>query len=293
MNTLTLDGKYEVMQQCDDCMKIILRMVNKQFNKIIACKEKKRLIHEIAKKGYYELMQWSRKNNYEWDTITCAYAALSGNFEMLKWMKEQGCDWDAKTTSCAALRGDKKILKWAKEHGCDCNPSIVGLGAYVGNIKIIKWAEKNGIKIEQSTFSYMTQYCIDPQIYRWGKLKNCNWNSNLMSNAALGGHKEILKWGIKNGYSIKNEAYSNAALGGYLDILKWLHEKVTGDYINLETCKNAALEGHLDILKWIGMPKIYAVCENKFHSTICKMALDNNQLETYKWCHSKGCGWKK
>ena len=45
---------------------------------------------------------------------------------------------------------------------------------------------------------------------------------------------------------------SQAALGGHLEVLKWAREN--GCEWDSDTCSNAAIEGHLEVLNW--------ACEN-------------------------------
>ena len=41
------------------------------------------------------MLQWARENGWEWNTLTCAWAARRGRLETLQWARENGCPWNS------------------------------------------------------------------------------------------------------------------------------------------------------------------------------------------------------
>jgi hypothetical protein len=132
--------------------------------------------------------------------------------------------------------------------------------AYGGNLKLLKW-------------------CISRQWNRWQNNWKCdNW---ICTNAAKGGHLEVLKWAWENGCAWNRDTCAYAAKGGYLEVLKWLREK--GCDWDSDTCIYAASNGYLEVLKWARENG----CE--WHSHVCAFAALNGHLEVLKWARENGC----
>ena len=52
----------------------------------------------------------------------------------------------------------------------------------------------------------------------------CAWDEGTCSEAARGGHLDVLKWARENGCNWNRYTCNDAARGGYLEILKWARE---------------------------------------------------------------------
>lgn len=71
-----------------------------------------------------------------------------------------------------------------------------------------------------------------------------------MSDAAEGGHIEVLKWAKDNGCDFTNTYLcEHASKGGHLESLKWLRDTV-GCFWDEMSCAEAARNGH-EVLQWI------------------------------------------
>lgn len=56
-------------------------------------------------------------NGYEWDDLSCSYAALHNHLHVLKWLRENGCPWNKWTSASAARGGNLEMLQWLRENG--------------------------------------------------------------------------------------------------------------------------------------------------------------------------------
>ena len=79
---------------------------------------------------------------------------------------------------------------------------------------------------------------------------------------------------------------SEAAAGGHLDVLKWLRNE--GCPWDEWTCSAAANVGHLEVLKWLRK-------ENDppcpWDEWTCSNAAEYGHLEVLKWLRNEGCPW--
>jgi hypothetical protein len=128
---------------------------------------------------------------------------------------------------------------------------------------------------------------------RWGQLSaiqrarsaGCRWNSHLCSEAAEGGHLELLQWVRSQPDPCPWDEHTcrNAAGDGQLEVLQWAHEN--GCPWDAHTCARAAWGGHLDVLQWLrsqGCP---------WDEWTCKAAAQDGHLAVLQWARSQGCPW--
>ena len=78
--------------------------------------------------------------------------------------------------------------------------------------------------------------------------KNVIGTQSTCSEAARGGHLDVLKWARQAGCEWDADTCSEAARGGHLDVLKWARQ--AGCEWDADTCSDAARGGHLDVLKY-------------------------------------------
>lgn len=157
-----------------------------------------------AESGQYDVLNFLRKNGFEWDSWTCAGAARGGHLEVLKWLRAEGCEWDGNVYLKAAEAGHLDIIKWAYENGlsrqehCD----MCGYAAKGGHLAVLQWAHANG--------------------FPWGRFA--------MWWAAYYNQLEILKWVHANG-CVCNETRSNRLRFGYgmkisREVIQWVEENL-------------------------------------------------------------------
>jgi hypothetical protein len=241
-------------------------VIQKQIPRTLEC-------HQIASKGYLNVLKWAVDSGYPVDNSqVCSEAALHGHFEVLEWVCSEGYLWDSQTTTNATKGGHFHILKWTVERGCpvDCNTSLVA--AEFGHLEILKWIE------QQRKFRCHPSY-----------------GSEL---AATNGHIHIIQYlGQNNGIDYTWRTYQVAALKGYENIIKFLIKtdrtlsKIipnANDHHNEEmacVCSGAARGGHLNILQLLRETGFY------WDNRTCLLATKNDHLHILKWARANGCEW--
>lgn len=81
------------------------------------------------------------------------------------------------------------------------------------------------------------------------KANGCPWNETVCSNAARGGHLDVLCWAGESGCLWNRNTCAYAAWGGHLHVLRWAWEHdCPWDAV---TCAFAAEGGHLDVLRLV------------------------------------------
>jgi hypothetical protein len=115
--------------------------------------------------------------------------------------------------------------------------------------------------------------------------KGHTWDWQVIWEASVGGHKDIVKWL----YSISGTHYNEnicdwAALGGHQDIIQWA--RAQGCEWGTWTCAFAAEAGHLWLLQWLranGCP---------WDETTCVYASEHGRLEVLQWAVANECPWE-
>ncbi len=78
----------------------------------------KNICDYAASLGSVRLLKWTRENNLDWSTHTCASAADNGQLPALKYLHENGCPWDSYTCCCAAYHKHWDCLQYAVDNKC-------------------------------------------------------------------------------------------------------------------------------------------------------------------------------
>ena len=78
----------------------------------------KNICDYAASLGSVRLLKWTRENNLDWSTHTCASAADNGQLPALKYLHENGGPWDSYTCCCAAYHKHWDCLQYAVDNKC-------------------------------------------------------------------------------------------------------------------------------------------------------------------------------
>jgi hypothetical protein len=120
------------------------------------------------------------------------------------------------------------------------------------------------------------------EVLKWLRWHWCPWNEQLVSiHAARGGHLEMLKWTRENKCDWDARACAAAAQHGHFELLKWAREN--GCPWDYWTANNAAARGDIAMLEWVHSQG------GELDEYVCSSAAN---LETLKWLREHGCPWE-
>ena len=174
-----------------------------------------RTTSQAVKGGHWEVVKYLRSQNYPWDERTCAEAAGKGDLGFLQWLRSEGCPWDVNTSRMAAKGGHLKV-------------SILGVHEQIDSCVLLKREREKkthlccfGFLFERTFVTLTHFYAISLQLLKWAAAQGCRMDADTCSEAATGGHLEVLKWLVDD---------QDCAID------RW-------------TCYYAAQEGHLEVKK--------------------------------------------
>jgi hypothetical protein len=115
---------------------------------------------------------------------------------------------------------------------------------------------------------------------------DCNTRAGPLIRAAVSdGKLDVMKWGKESGYELDKmldkDVVADAALHGHLEVVKYLRK--LGISWDESTCSNAAKNGHLELLKWCRANQC------PWDEGTCRQAAENGHLELLKWARLNGC----
>ena len=190
-------------------------------------KTRKDALNGAAKGGHLELLKHLREKEYEWDEITCAYAAHEGHVHVLEYLRTNGCPWNGTACIVAAVGNHLDTLKWLREHGCPWDWDTIRYAAEFGKFASVKWLHEHGCP---------------------------GWDAELFATAVSGGNLEMVTWMHENGCPWDEEATELAAMYDKMKILKWLHENgcpMSDEACSEAACSEAADNGSWECLKYL------------------------------------------
>jgi hypothetical protein len=102
----------------------------------------------------------------------------------------------------------------------------------------------------QEDFFFKVAFMNKLEYLVWAReVKNCDWDSFTINQAALQGNLAMVKYCVENGCPMDEYACWNAAEEGHLDVLKYLHEN--GCPWNTYACRIAHRNNHIDCLNYL------------------------------------------
>lgn len=173
------------------------------------------------------------------------------------WALDNGAKWGEYACKYIVRRGDRELIQWASDNRCPFDKHACGAAARKGDLGLMKWLKSTGI---------------------------CNKMSTCFSNAAKGGHIDVIQYlkkeeigqitleditlGWENAeekghINVLDDMYKgdfligysgppgwNAARCGQFDVIKWMTDNGIVKRDNPSTCEGAAHSGDLKILRW-------------------------------------------
>lgn len=138
------------------------------------------------------LLKYLHQNDYEWDEMTPACAALGGHLECLKYAYENRCKWNGRIMEYAAENGHLECAKYALETGCRWHGMAVEMAAYGGHLDCLKHAYENGGIWHKYSLEDEAKRGYE-ECLRCAKEKGCEWDYAFL-NAKPDGHAECIKY---------------------------------------------------------------------------------------------------
>ena len=119
----------------------------------------------------------------------------------------------------------------------------------------VAWGEKSkiGRVMDQAWFCFQVAFTNKLELLKWAReVKQCEWDKQTITLAALMGNLEMLKYCFSNGCPCdEEEACKVAAKEGHLDCLRFLFDQVEPSRgTEEEAAQQAAGMGHTDILRY-------------------------------------------
>jgi hypothetical protein len=162
------------------------------------CRLHKWISFYAAKYGHLEVFQYTRMNDFPWDSDMCLrHAAAKGHYKIVLWAIENGCPWKG-FSKYAALDGNLKVLQWARANGCPWDRKTCSFAAMGGHVAVLQWARANGCPWDERTCRYaaMNGHLT---VLQWARANGCPWDERSRKFAAIIGRKSVLQWAKENG----------------------------------------------------------------------------------------------
>ena len=200
-----------------------------------------RVLDSAARYNQKDVIKWAISVNLRSSSSACSEACRYGNLDVLKLLVENGflVNGGFRTPCGLAVQGNHmNILVYLISIGhSNFEPLSLSYASLNGNLDMVKILRSHGFswKIPSTYFGQ--------EVY-------------VISEAARGGHLEVMKWMVENGCPIGMRAFNEAAGFGDVKILEWLRDK---------GCQ------------WENRTMVYAS--------------SNSNLDAIKWLHSNGCPW--
>lgn len=175
---------------------------------------------------YVSVVAVCRRWNMAWDLPKITRGVTDGmSLRMLVYAFSSGLRPHDRFSNQFARRGDVEKLKCAVNSGCGANAETCAIAARHGHLPVIQFLRSK----------------------EFGR-KKCRWADTTITQAALGGHLDIVKWAYDNRCPRDDVAISIfGATGGHQNIIEWC--RAEGLFIGVWTGYHAAENGHLRLLK--------------------------------------------
>ncbi len=273
----------------------ILRAAN-TAKKIIIWPEGTSIMSVVARNGNLEMIRWLKEKKCPKDVNTFSEAARGCHVEVLDWLQNnygwpKYC-WDAVDRTCDAIAstGRLDILKWALDKGCPWDYRCASTCASCGHMEMFRWI----LDLNRESFDInVDSLCSNAasgghlQLLQLAREHGCPWDENTFHCAARSGNFQLMKWARINGCRWDSNTCTAAARLGQLEILQWAHEENCP--WDAKTCAVAAEGAHLHVLEWARSRESPCPWDER----TCGGAALFGHLHILQWARAKGCPWDK
>ncbi|KAE8997458.1 hypothetical protein PR003_g20418 [Phytophthora rubi] len=241
--------------------------------------------------GDLRVLQWVR-DEYTLPVSRALVEAQKGSqWEVAKWIL-MNCEVEDPTIDMAAVAGDgaMEFLQWVYSNGFG-RPTAHALetAAFNGHLQALEWLVDGPAKLELSS-SVFSEAARGGhlEVVKWLDARQCPSTSAALDAAAENGFLEIVQWLYSNRREgCSSRALDRAARNGHLEVVKWLH--ATDEQLYCPAAINRAAEfGHLEVVMWLHARRTEG-CSTEALDCACHQG----HLHVAKWLHanrSEGCG---
>jgi len=233
-----------------------------------------RALDWAAKSGHLEVIEWLHQSRLEGcSTHALDGAAGNGHLLVVEWLVRHRQEGGTRFALTAAARnGHLEVMKWLDRQGVAggadgllsgpqlhsiINPdgpeySLLCCAAQSGNLKAAEWVlgrvpeqERRGIEAVVSAAGHGHLSMVE-WILSWCTSEP---HFNATTEAAKGGHLQVLDYLHQEGFPVSPAASHGAASRGQLSVLEWMHTE--GFPITPSALEVAVVHGDLALVEWL------------------------------------------
>ncbi|AGO84727.1 Ankyrin repeat domain containing protein [Pandoravirus salinus] len=243
----------------------------------------------LAARGWTNVLRWAHDQGLRISTNAYVKAIRCGQFETLKWLAQR--DRPAR----------RKLLhstKWGFLHQAD--KIACAKAARAGRLDILEWLRcETPDQCQELAEALGMPDAPAESVARWvaerQKVGAWEWDERTCTEAARGGHIDVLKWALANGCPHEDRAiYDAAARSGRLDVVEWVHAQ--GMRGSTHLWEYAVRSGSLDMLRWIDAHNAdHCVHPDVIYyhdkGIVCTAAVRIGRIDILEWARTRGCAW--
>lgn len=268
-------------------------------------------ILSCCKTGDFHTVKWFHENTFiHFNKNVMDNALTSGHLEIAEWLlnnRLEGCSENI-LDDVIILNNNFKIIEWLINNHCKISENSLVLACNIGELDIINLIlektkinftfyhfkelikSKNLVSIMKISFKYnfkietedIRDICIIYNVFDLLKLKFhsklTNINNDIIINAYLSGHTELVKWIIKK-TGIDYKLFDIAASKGDLEFVMWLDNKRFS--ATTKAFDAACINGHYMLVKFLSIKRTEGFSEEAVFG-----CLRENHIDIYQWLYT-------
>jgi hypothetical protein len=214
-----------------------------------------------------QVIKWAIDNKIEYSEDAVCSACLYGNLDILILLLSSGFLLKASKhrTPCGlAIQGNHThVVKYLIEDalknntGCAFEAQSLAYASLNGNLEMVKLLISFGFKwIVPPTYFGADHYVISEaargghlELIKWMKQEGCPWGTSTFREASGFGNIEMMEWIRDNGCPFDESSIIYASSNGKLDAVKWLRSN--GCPWDIRAVFASAYHGEMDTLGWL------------------------------------------
>lgn len=251
------------------------------------------MFDDIIGRGYYKLLNWFKKNNYEitYTNNGIEVAAENGNLNVLNWLINNNYKVvfnDSWVCDHVASSGNTNVYEWLNynKYAIDNSQLAYIYASKEGHLNVIEWLNKYGNKLKYPNDVYIEASKKNyTHILDWLKNNNFYPDENVptpIDFASKYGNLETLIWFQESGLKFVYTKYtfSWAVEHNRIDVLEWFEKNGYNIIYSQDVVAAARTCKNVGILKWLKKNNYYDTIY--FHKSIHTKKINNiDMLDVY------------